>query len=140
MDKFIHITQKYTNAFHPSNKAEVKMTLLIVHHNTFFHLSDHLTPYISKEFKRSLAAENFSCRRTKTTATVNCVGSHYQTQLILQLYLSPFSIMLDGSNDTGIDKIFPLTVKLFDVNFSRVMTKFLDLNIMEGKALQLLWP
>ena len=35
MDKFIHITQKYTNAFYPSNKAEVKMTLLIVHHNTF---------------------------------------------------------------------------------------------------------
>ena len=41
--------------------------------------------------------------------------------------------MLDGSNDTGIDKIFPVTVKLFDVNFSRAMTKFLDLNIMEGK-------
>ena len=29
--------------------------------------------------------------------------------------------------------MFPVTVKLFDVVFSLVMAKFLDVNVMEGK-------
>jgi hypothetical protein len=44
----------------------------------------------------------------------------------------PFSVMLDGSNDSGILKMFPVTVRIFDVNFSRVMTKFVDMNLLEG--------
>ena len=41
--------------------------------------------------------------------------------------------MLDGSNDTGLTKMFPVTVRVFDINFNHVMTKFLDMNVMEGK-------
>ena len=41
--------------------------------------------------------------------------------------------MLDGGNDTGLAKRFPVTVRAFDINFNRVMTKFLDMNVMEGK-------
>ena len=113
--------------------AEVKMALLIVHHNTFFRLSDDLTPYIQLEFKGSKAAENFSCHRTKTAAIVNCLGSHYQKELISDLRSTLFSIMLDGSNDTGLANMFPITVRVFDINFNRVMTKFLDMKVMEGK-------
>ena len=109
------------------------MALLIVHHHTFFWLSDHLTPYIQSEFKGSKAAENFSCRRTKTATIVNCLGSHYQKELISDLRSTPFSVMLDGSNDTGLAKMFPVTVRVFYISFNRVMTKFLDMNVMEGK-------
>ena len=45
----------------------------------------HLTPYIQSEFKWSKAAENVSCRRTKTAAIVNCLGSHYRKELISDL-------------------------------------------------------
>ena len=93
-----------SNDIHPSIMAEVKMALLIVHHNTFFWLSDHLTPHIQSKFKGSKAAENFSCHRTKTAAVVNCLGSHYQKEFISDLRSTPFSIMLDGSNDTGLAK------------------------------------
>ena len=41
--------------------------------------------------------------------------------------------MLDCGNDTGLAKRFPVTVRAFDINFNRVMTKFLDMNVMEGK-------
>ena len=109
------------------------MALLIVHHHTFFWLSDHLTPYIQSEFKGSKAAENFSCRRTKTATIVNCLGSHYQKELISDLRSTPFSVVLDGSNDTGLAKMFPVTVRVFYISFNRVMTKFLDMNVMEGK-------
>ena len=33
----------------------------------------------------------------------------------------------DGSNDTDLNKMNPITVKLFDVNRSRVVTRFLDM-------------
>ena len=41
--------------------------------------------------------------------------------------------MLGGSNDTGLAKMFPVTVRVFYISFNRVMTKFLDMNVMEGK-------
>ena len=40
--------------------------------------------------------------------------------------------MLDGSNDTGLSKMFPITVWVFDVNFNRVTTKFFDMNLIDG--------
>ena len=46
----------------------------------------------------------------------------------------PFSFMIDGSNDTGIAKMHPVTVRIYDVNFNRVMTKFLDMNLIEGST------
>ena len=45
----------------------------------------------------------------------------------------PYSLMLDCSNDNGIQKMFPIMVRIFDVNFSRIMTKFLDTNLLEGR-------
>ena len=119
---------------HPSIKAEVKMALMIVHHNTFFNLSDHLTQIIKSEFHGSCAAEQFSCGRTKTAAIVNCIGAELKAQLVNDMKNFPFSIMIDGSNDTGIAKMYPITVRIYDVEFSRVMTKFFDINLIEGRT------
>ena len=114
---------------HPSIKAEVKMALMIVHHNTFFNVSDHLTQIIKSEFHGSAAAEQFSCGRTKTSAIVNCIGAEFKAQLVNDMQNLPFSIMIDGSNDTGIAKMYPITGRIYDVEFNRVMTKFFDMNL-----------
>ena len=110
---------------HPAILAGVRMTMLVVHHKTFFNLSDHLSPYVNNEFKGSRAAENFSCGRTKTAAIVSCVGDQFQLDQIADLKKLPFSLMLDGSNDTGVLKMFPVTVRIFDINHQRIMTTFL---------------
>ena len=41
--------------------------------------------------------------------------------------------MLDGSNDTGVLKMFPVTSHIFDINHQRIMTKFFDTNLTEGR-------
>ena len=41
--------------------------------------------------------------------------------------------MLDSSNDNGIHKMFPITVRIIDETFGRIMTKFLDMNLLEGR-------
>ena len=40
--------------------------------------------------------------------------------------------MLDGSNDTCLQKMYPVTVCTFDVNLNRITTKFFDMNLLEG--------
>ncbi len=109
------------------------MVMLLIQHNTFFNLSDHLCPLIRNEFKGSEVARSFSCSRTKTAAIVNCLGDHFFNELISEMQNMPYSLMLDSSNDNNIQKMFPITVRIFDETFSRIMTKFLDMNLLEGR-------
>ena len=110
------------------------MDMMIVQHNTFFNLSDHLTQIVKSEFQGSAAAENFACGRTKTSAIINCLGDEFKAELVDDMKKFPFSFMIDGSNHTGIAKTYLLTVCIYDVNFNRVMTKFLDMNLIEGST------
>ena len=109
------------------------MVMLLVQHNTFFNISDHLCPLIRNEFKGSAVAESFSCSRTKTAAIVNCLGDHFFENLKTDMQNLPYSLMLDSSNDNGVEKMFSVMVRIYDVNFGRIMTKFLDMNLLEGR-------
>ena len=73
-----------------------------------------------------------SCGRTKTAAIVNCLGDHFFEKLKSDMQEMPYSLMLDGSNDTGLSKMFLITVRVFDANFNRVMTKFFDMSLIDG--------
>lgn len=39
----------------------------------------------------------------------------------------PYALGTDGSNDNGLEKINPLTVRIFDVNTGKVKTSLLDM-------------
>ena len=64
---------------------------------------------------------------------MNCIGAELKDQLVNDMQNSLFSIMIDGS-DTGIAKMYPITVRIYDVEFNRVMTKFFDMNLIEGRC------
>ena len=110
------------------------MAMMIIHHNTFFNLSDHLTQIVKLEFKGSAAAEIFACGHPKTSAIINSLGNKFKAELVDDMKKFPFSFTIDGSNDTGIAKMYPITVRIYDVNFNRVMTKFFDLILNEGSS------
>ena len=77
-------------------------------------------------------ANAYGCGKTKTTCILNgALKPYYQDELVQQVKDRPYSISIDGSNDTGRDKMNPLTVKLFDVNM--IKHKFLDMCITSGK-------
>jgi len=40
--------------------------------------------------------------------------------LVEEMKGNPFSLLVDGSNDTGVEKLNPLTVKIFDINRRQV--------------------
>lgn len=46
---------------------------------------------------------------------------------------NPYSLLVDSSNDTGIDELNPLTVRIFDVQRSQVYTHLLDMCTTSGR-------
>ena len=42
-----------------------------------------------------------------------------------------FSVMVDGSNDAGLDSMFPISINIFDLSFNWIRTKFFDMNMLE---------
>ena len=72
-------------------------------------------------------AKGFSCARTKTTAILNgAVAPAFKRELIESMQRQPFTLATDGSNDTGLLKMNPITVKIFDSNRHRIDTGTTD--------------
>lgn len=47
--------------------------------------------------------------------------------------VDPFSLLVDGSNDTGLEKLNPLTVRIFDSATNKVTTQLLDMCTTTGR-------
>ena len=46
----------------------------------------------------------------------------------------PFSVCVDGSNDQDVGKMYPLTVRIYDVNRSSVVSRLLDICSISGSG------
>uniref|UniRef100_A0A1X7TM57 DUF659 domain-containing protein n=1 Tax=Amphimedon queenslandica TaxID=400682 RepID=A0A1X7TM57_AMPQE len=100
---------------------------MIVHHNIPFTLADELTPLFCDIFPNSDIAKNFASRRTKTTCIVNGdIAPSYQQALVEYMREKPFFIAIDGSSDSGLEKMNPLTVCILNKS-GFVHTELLDM-------------
>ena len=62
------------------------------------------------------------------------MGPHYHKYLIEHCKSNPFSLGVDGSNDTGVEKMNPVTIRIFDVNQSKQVTShFYDMCTTSGE-------
>ena len=95
---------------------------MLVKHNIPLALAEELTPLFQSIFSDSDIAKKFSSRRTKTACIINeAVAPFHHQHLIQLMHSNPFAILIDGSSDTGIEEMNPMTVRIFDksvqVNF-----------------------
>ena len=61
--------------------------------------------------------------RTKTIAIVNeAFGTHCPDFIVKHSQNYPYSCGTDGSNDTGIQKMNPASIRIYDANTSKVVT------------------
>ena len=47
--------------------------------------------------------------------------------LLDSMKIHPFSISIDGLNDSGLEKMNPVTIRLYDINDNKIVTRFLDM-------------
>ena len=114
-------------------RAEVKTAVFIAHHNIPLAAMDHLSPLFRDIFPDSDIAKGFSSARTKTMCVLNkALQPHFESVLIAQMKEGAFSLAIDGSNDSGLQKMNPVTVRVFDPNTGHVGTRLLDMCLTAG--------
>lgn len=108
------------------------MAVALAYHNIPLAVMDHLSPLFCNIFPDSKIAEGFASTQTKTTCILNMAfHPHYESALVQQMK-DPFSIATDGSNDNGLQKMNPGTIRLFDEASGCIRTKFLDMCLTTG--------
>ena len=136
IQKFFNVApsvDKMTTLEAKVRRAEVKVTSTMVEHNIPLVFAEHLSPLFREIFPDSEIAKAYGSGKTKTTCILNgALKLYYQNELVQQMRDRPYSVSIDGSNDTGREKMNPVTVKLFDV--ARAKHKFLDMCTTSGKG------
>lgn len=115
-------------------RSEVDFTKILVQQNIPLAFADHLSRGIQKNFTDSQTAKNYSCGRTKTACILNgALAPYILENLVSRMKINPFSLAIDGSSDTDLLKMNPLTVRIFDVNKTKIVTEFLDMCATRGR-------
>ena len=108
--------------------AEVKAAGFLAEHSLPFTTADHLGSLFKSIFPDSIIAKAYSCGKTKASCTLNrAIAPDMQSILIEQMKTSCYSIATDGSNDQALQKMNPVTVRLYEINHHKVVTKFYDM-------------
>lgn len=106
-------------------KAETMFTGYLLEHNLPLQASAHAGPLFRKMFPDSEIAKKYGCGPTKTTAIVNyALAPSFLEPLVEHLRVNPFSLAIDGSSDTGTESMYPLVVRIYDVNRKSVFSMF----------------
>ena len=117
-----------------TRRAEVKFAMFIAEHHIPIAVMDHLSILLSQCFPDSKIASSFASKHTKTTCIINdAVAPSLLSSVTEMLKSKPFSISVDGSNDSGLKKINPLAVKIFDVTRQKVLFNLLDICTTSGE-------
>lgn len=104
-------------------------------HNIPLAVSDHLSWLVKDIFPDSKIAEEYACARTKTTCIVNrSLAPFFKSELVRAMKSGPFSIAIDGSNDNGLEKMNPMTVRFYNENLGRISTQLLDMCLTTGET------
>ncbi|XP_058941996.1 uncharacterized protein [Pocillopora verrucosa] len=116
-------------------RAEVLTTNFLIQHNLPLATSDHLGPLFRAVFPDSEIAKQYGCARTKTMAIINkALGPHCHRYVVQHCQKHPFSIGIDGSSDTDVEKMNPATVRIFDVERAKTVTShFYHMCVTSGR-------
>ena len=104
--------------------AEVTVTNFIVQHNLPIPTSDHLVQLFKNVFPDGKIAASYASAKTKTFAIINKAFEPYCHSFLADYCKSnPFSVGHDGSNDTGVQKMKPVAVRMFDIKNSKTVSE-----------------
>ena len=132
-------------------EAEVRMAVLMASCNIPLAFHDQLSPTIRRIFPDSKIAAKYHSASTKAMCMLNlAVAPSLKKDLVDNMKVHPFSVSVDGSNDTGMEKMNPVTIRIYDQSSGKVVTQFLDIctstsstaeaifNVMDGRLSELL--
>ena len=109
------------------------MTTLLTNQNIPLAFANNLSPLLYDIFPDSKIAKKYASAATKTTCMINSsIAPYFQRELVSVMKSDPYSLHTDGSNDVSLDKMNPVTVRIFDINSGKVESRFLDMCATKG--------
>lgn len=109
----IHFKPMASNEDIKRIEAELKMSVLTACSNVPLAFHDSLSPMIRNVSPDSKVASKYRSASTKATCMLNlAVAPTLIANLLETMRVHPFSLSVDGSNDTGLEKMNPLTVRI----------------------------
>ena len=118
-----------------TRKAEIKFTGLLTEHNFPIAAVDYLSALVKECFPDSKIVQSYSCAKTKTFCILNrAIYLDLQQSLMGEMKVSIFSLSTDVINDQNLVKMNPVTVRIYDVNHHKVVTKFLDMCLSKSST------
>ena len=98
--------------------------------------ADKLNTPLPNIFPDSNIAKECKMGKTKASCILNgSLAPHFLQETVQIMKNDFYSSSTDGSNDTGLEKMNSLTVRLYDSSKSRVDTGFLDMWCTSGQNL-----
>ena len=67
------------------------------------------------------------------------VAPYLLTNLTDAVKVQPFSISIDAPNETGLEKMNPMMVRIFDINVGRVVNRFLNMCTTSGATAEIIY-
>ena len=88
-------------------------------------VADHLGQLFKHIFPDSQIACSYACAKTKTFSIISkAFQPYYHKQIIGCCKIHSFTVGHDDSNDTGVQKMNPIAVRIFDTNRSNTNDAF----------------
>ena len=118
-----------------TRKAEIKFTGFLAEHNLPIAAANYLSSLVKECFPDSKIDQSYACAKTKAFCILNgLIYPDLQQRLTNEMKESVSSLSTDGSNDQNMEKMNPVTVRIYDVNQHKVVTKFLDMCLSKSST------
>ena len=102
--------------------------MLLAENNILLAFADKLNAILPSIFPDSKIAKEYKMGKTKASCILNeSLAPYFRQQTVVIMKTDFCSLSTDDSNDSGLEKMNPLTVRLFDINTNMVGTRFLDM-------------
>ena len=111
------------------------VTNFIVQHNLPIATADHLAQLFKNLFPDSKIAASYTKAKTKTFVIINKAFEPYCHSFLVDYCKSnTFSVGHDGSNDTGVQKMNLISVRILDIKNSKTVSEhFFSMCLTEGE-------
>lgn len=119
VDSFFTSTLNSSDVNNSANRAKITQTNFLVQYNLSFLTTNYLALMYSKMLPESKRAWKFKSARTKAAAVLkNEICPVLQENLFTYIQNRVFVICNDGSSDTGIKNMNPVSAAICNVNNS----------------------
>ena len=108
--------------------------MLLAENNILLVFADKLNTFLPNIFPDIKIAKEYKMGKTKASCILNEILSpHFLLETVQGMKNDFYSLSTDGSNNIGLEKMNPLTVRLHDSSKRRVDTCFLDTCCTSGQ-------